>query len=101
MERVLQRKSNARLADARLAGNQHHLAFSLLRLRPTPPQQLEFFLAANQRRQACGAQRLEPAFDAARAEHAPRLACAKFAAVEQVADQAPRGLVDHDRVRAC
>ena len=35
----------ARFADARFSGEQHHLAFASLRFRPTPQQQFEFFFA--------------------------------------------------------
>ena len=58
---LIQRGLQARLADARLAGDQHHAPLAGFRLRPAPKQQLEFLLAADQRGQPGCAQRLEAA----------------------------------------
>ena len=44
-------------------------AFAFLRLPPAPQQQLDLLLATDQRRQVGRMMRLEPALDAARAEH--------------------------------
>ena len=44
-EAFQQRSRQSRLADARFTGEQHHLAFAGLRLRPAPQQQFEFFFA--------------------------------------------------------
>src|SRR5437016_5091700 len=59
-----------RLADARLAGNQYHPSFAGLCLLPAPPQQLDFFVAPDERR-LLRAQGLEPAHLAAFAQHPP------------------------------
>src|ERR1700738_2902587 len=39
-----------RLADARLAGNQHYPSFAAFCLLPAPPQQLDFLVAPDERR---------------------------------------------------
>jgi hypothetical protein len=70
-EPLLQRADDARLADARLARQQHHAAVARLRLMPVPEQQLQLALAADQRHQARGVQRLEPALEGAGAQHLP------------------------------
>ena len=59
-----------RLADSWLAGNQHHPSFAGFCLLPTPPQQLDFFVAPDERRLP-RAQGLEPAQFAAFAQHSP------------------------------
>ena len=53
--------------DAGFPGEQHHLAFASLRLRPAPEQQFEFFLATNKFGQSTRVQGLEAALSAARA----------------------------------
>ena len=58
-----QRRRQPRLPDARLAGEQHHLAFADLCLRPAPQQQFEFFFAADEVSQAARMESLEAAFD--------------------------------------
>src|SRR6516164_11343512 len=95
---LFQRRGDARLADARLARDQHDLSVPRLGARPAAQQQIDLLLAANQRAQCRSAQRLEPALDDTLPQHLPaadRLGaargfdCAELAAVEQVADQAP------------
>ena len=44
------RDSESRLADARLAGNQHHASFTALRLLPAADQQLDFLVTPDERR---------------------------------------------------
>ena len=44
------RRGEPRLADARLAGNQHHAALAALRLLPAAQQQRDFLLAPEERR---------------------------------------------------
>ena len=61
-EAFQQRGREPRFADAGLAGEQHHLAFAGLCLRPAPQQQFEFFFAPDQLSQAAYVQRLEAAF---------------------------------------
>ena len=54
------RRREPRLADARLAGDQHHPPFAALRLLPAAEQQLDFLVTPDERRRP-RAQRLEPA----------------------------------------
>ena len=100
---LFQRRGNARLADARLAGDQHDLAASRLGARPAPQQQSKLFIAANQRGQCRSPQRLEPALANIFAQYLPaagRLGatgsfeCAELPIVEQAAGQAPGGGLD-------
>ena len=107
-EAIFQRGSEARLADAGLAAEQHDAAFASLRLAPAVQQQCEFVFATEQRCAAAGAQRLETTVDRALAQHAPdpdRLLvaldcrCADIATIEQPADEVPRALVDHHLIR--
>ena len=58
-----QRCRQPRLADARLAGQQHHLAFAGLCLRPAPQQQFEFFFPPDKFGQSARVQSLEAALD--------------------------------------
>ena len=44
------------------AGEQHHLAFAGLRLRPAPQQQFEFFFPPDKLSQAARVESLEAAF---------------------------------------
>jgi hypothetical protein len=52
-----------RLADARFAREQHHLAFAGLRFRPPPQQQFEFFFPSYKLRDAARVESIETAFD--------------------------------------
>ena len=65
-----------RLADARLAGDQHHPPFAALRLLPAAQQQLEFLVAPDERRLP-RAQGLEAAYHPALAERPARRAAAR------------------------
>src|SRR6516165_8772314 len=60
----------ARFADTRLAGDQHHTPCAGLRLLPAPQQQVELLVAANER---CGprTQCLKAADDPALTDHTP------------------------------
>ena len=100
----------ARLADARLARDQHHLALAPFGLAPAVEQPLEFRLAADERGQAG----YPPGFEAARrcalAEHLPhpnpgretlQPALAEVAALEQAAEQAACTRSDDDAVWPC
>ena len=108
VEFVFQRRGQPGFADARFAAKQHHAAFAVLDLRPAPPQQLHFLLAADQRRETCRPQRLEPAGNRALAQHSPgadrlletlqRGRCDGFV-VETIAGEPPCRCVDHDRIR--
>ncbi len=70
-----QRRDQAGLADAGLARQQHDAALALFSLLPTPQQQVQLLLAADQWGQCCGAaaQCLEAAFDSALGQDAPGL----------------------------
>ena len=97
---------NARLADTGLARQQHHAALALADLVPSPAQERDFLLAADE---GCrlAAQRLEAAFDDRDALHlvgfhrsgeAFHLDTDRSGEIEQVADQAPSGLRDQNPV---
>jgi len=53
----------ARLANARFAGQEHHLAFAGLCLRPASQQQLKFFFPTDKLGQSGRVHSLEAAFD--------------------------------------
>ena len=62
-EAFQQRSRQSRFADARFAGEQHHLAFAGLCLRPAAQQEFEFFFPPDEFSQAARVQSLEAAFD--------------------------------------
>ena len=76
-EAFQQRRREPRLADTGLAGEQHHLTFAGLCLRPAPQQQFEFFFPTDERGQAARVQRLEAALHRSSAAAPPRLAPAR------------------------
>src|SRR6516225_5652726 len=97
----------ARFADPRLAGDQHHPPLAGLRLLPAPRQEVELLVAADQ---WCGSrtQGLEAARDPALADHAPgRLWLGKTGErlgpeildLEQGADLSPGALGNDQGVR--
>ena len=61
-EAFQQRSRQARFADARFTGEQHHLAFAGLCFRPAPQQQFEFFFPSDKLGQAARVESLEAAF---------------------------------------
>src|SRR6516162_5256237 len=70
LKALRQCRGQARLADARLAGDQHHTPFAELRLLPAPQKQVELLVAADQwcdPRTQC----FEAADDPALADHTP------------------------------
>src|SRR5580704_2373119 len=108
MEAFLQRRGDARLAEAGFAGDEHDLAIPGLGARPAPHQQVDLLIAIDQRGQRRTAQRLEPACDAAWAQYLPRrdrhgdaldLDDAEVAVVEEIADQPTCGSADDDSIR--
>ena len=108
LEPPAQRPNEARLADAGLARQQHHLAVALLGSLPVLEQQADLMLATDKRRQACPVQRLEPALGGAFPDHAPRPhrngkalqgLQAEFGELEQPANQLPGAGGDHHRAR--
>src|SRR5215471_4843187 len=58
-----QRRCEPRLANARLAGQKHYLAFSAPCLCPMPQQYFDLFIATNELGKSAGVQSLETAFD--------------------------------------
>ena len=70
-EALRQCRSDARLADAGFARDQHDLAVARLGARPAAQQQVDLLVAADQRGQRRSAQRLEPARDDARTQYLP------------------------------
>src|SRR6516162_127521 len=96
-------RSDARLADARLARDQYDLAVARRGARPPSQQQADLFVTANQPGHLRSAQCLEAARHDTLTQHLPtpywlgvavRVQCAEFAAIEQVADQTPGGRLD-------
>src|SRR6516225_12161073 len=101
-------RDDARLADARLAGDQHDLAVARLGARPAAQEQIDFLVAAEQLAQRRSAQRLEPALDGARTHHLPSrhrrsdalyLDRAEIAVLEEITDQPARPRSDNDSTR--
>ena len=108
VEALRQCRAQARLADAGLAGDQHHLAVAGLGALPAPQQKFDLLVAADQPAQRRAAQRLEPALHRARTQHLPSrhrrgdaldLDGAEIAVLEEIADQPARARGDDDRVR--
>src|SRR6185312_451760 len=98
----------ARLADAGLADQKHHLPLTAPRLLPAVEQQRDLDVAADQRAERARAQRLETAVAAALADDAPgryrhsealELVAAEAGALEELADELPRARADHHGAR--
>src|SRR6516162_7914905 len=70
LETLPNHRRQARFANTRLSREQHDPPAAILGLLPEPQQTIELFFAADERCLA-GAQRLEPAVDAARARYQP------------------------------
>jgi hypothetical protein len=66
LEALFQRRDDARLADSRLAGDQHDLAVARLGADPAAQQQVDLLVAADQRAQRRSAQGFEPTRNDAR-----------------------------------
>ena len=107
-EAFQQRSRQSRLADARFAREQHHLAFAGLRLRPAPQQQFEFFFPPDKLGQAARVESLEAAFDRSRSQcrpssHRPcdalEVLRSKVLKLEQIAHELPSALRNDDAVR--
>ena len=107
-EMLLHRRQQPRLADPRLAREQHHLALAALGPLPAPQQQAHLLLAPDQREQGRGVERLEPARRRADAEDPVRpdrlgealgLDAAEIGALEEAADEPARAGGDDDAVR--
>ena len=108
LEPLAQRAQDAALADAGFARQQHHLAFAVLRLRPAAQQQIQFLVAADQRRQRASAvMGIEAAFRRQGTLHPPgvngfgdpfQVVFAKIAQFKGIADQAAGRGGDDDLV---
>jgi hypothetical protein len=101
-------RGDTRLADARLAGDQYDLAVARLGARPPAQQQVDLFVAANQRGQFRSVQCLEAAGYDTLTQHLPmaywpgvavRVECAEIVAIEQIADQTPGDGLDRHSAR--
>jgi tetratricopeptide (TPR) repeat protein len=95
MEALIQFRAEARLANSRFTGHQHHLAVAGLGVGPAPQRLIDFLVTADQWCQRRPAQRLEPALNGAGAQHLPSryrpgepadLDRAEISVVEQTAD---------------
>ena len=73
LDTAAQFAQDAALADARLAGQQHHLAFAVLRQVPALEQQAELLLAADKIGQPAAAHRFEAALGRRRGLDRPGL----------------------------
>ena len=91
-------------------GEQHHLTFAGLCLRPAPQQQFEFFFAPDKLGQAARVQSLEAALHRSWSQrrpgsHRPRDAlevlCSKVLKLEQIAHELPGALRNDHAVRLC
>src|SRR5262245_4812481 len=106
LDALRQHHAEARFADARLPRNQHHPPLAGFRLLPAPQQQIELFVATEQRRRL-RAQRLEPAEDVAFPDNAPgalgfakagKLLRSEILDLEQGADLSACTLCNDERV---
>src|SRR6516165_5061749 len=104
---VLKGAYQARLPDPRLARDQHDAAVAGLDLPPAPQQQVEFFIASDQRGQCLPAQRREAAFDSAGTDDSPhrngfdqtlRNDSPGLGVIEQAAYEVAGARANHDRV---
>ena len=97
-----------RLADARLARDQHHSSFAALRLLPTADKQLDFLVTPDEGSQASCMQRFEPAFHRTCAQYRPgvhrpgdalEVLCPKVLKLEQIAEQFSRAFGNDHPIR--
>jgi hypothetical protein len=102
--------SDARLADAGLAGEQHHPTLAELSLTPTAQQQLHLLLPASERGQRARAPRVKAADPGRLAAHLPRMHRLRLplhldgmerAAVEHLPHEPPRAGRNNDLARRC
>ena len=108
LQAAAQLAEDAALADARLAGQKHHLPFTILRQIPALHQQADFVLAADEARQTAGTNRLEAAlgnrepFDRPGRNRRGKtldLMPAEVAKLEEIAEQSAGRGGDDDRIR--
>ena len=106
---LFQCKGYARLADSRFARDQHDLSVACLGTLPAAQQQVDLFVAADERAQRRSVQSREPALHRAFLKHLPtpyRFAIGahdriELAAFEQITEQVPGRALDHHGVRFC
>ena len=107
VQAILQRRGDARLADAGFARDQHDLAVARLGARPAAQQQVDLLVAPDQPGQRRSAQCLEPARDGTRPQHLPGrhrpgdtldLDGSEIAILEEIADQPARARGDKDGI---
>ena len=108
LEPSAQLAHEARLADAGLAREQHHLPLAVRGLPPAAEQQGNLLLATDQRREARGLARLEAAFRTTfafdppggeRLGEAPQALRAEVGQLEQAAQEPARRLADDHAAR--
>jgi len=97
------------IADACLAGEEHHLAFAVFCSFPAPPQQFEFFLPTDEGSHAARVQCLEAACYGARPQRRPSPHClaepleivsgAEVLQLEKIAKKPACAVADDDCVR--
>ncbi len=107
-EPLAKRAQNAALADPGFTRQQHHLAFAVPRLRPPAQQQIQFLVAAHQRRHRTNAVTgIEAAFRHQGTLHPPgvnrfgdpfQVMFAKIAQFERVTDQSTGRGGDNDLI---
>ena len=104
---ILQRRGEARLADAGFARDQHDLAIAGLGTHPAAQQQVDLLVAPDQPGQRRSAQCLEAARDGTRTQYLPGrhrrgntldLDGAEIANLEEIADQPARARGDNDGI---
>src|SRR6516165_12806939 len=108
LEALPQCRGDTRLADTRLAGDEHDVTVASLGARPAAQQQVYLLFATNQWGQRRSAQRLEPTPDSARTQYLPDrhrrgdaldLDAAEVAILEEITEQPARAGGDDDRLR--
>src|SRR5262249_32077448 len=109
-EAFKQCRRKARLANARFAGQEHHLAFPGLYLRPAPQQQFEFFFPSDKFGQASCVEGIKSALDRGWSQHRPgshstcdtfEFLITKVLKLEQVTHEPASGLRNGHTVRLC
>jgi hypothetical protein len=103
-----QRCRQSRLADTCLAGEQHYLAFTALRLRPAPYQQFGLFFSSDEVSKAARVESLEAALRRTRPQRCPgsnrrrnafEFLRPKVFKLEQIAEQFSGAFANDDHVR--
>jgi len=110
LEPLLQCNDEPRFTQPGLCREQHHLPLSALCPLPAEPQQFQFLVAPNQRRQSGRVKRLEAALNRAHPEHLPclyrrvetlRLDSPEIAVLEEAPQKPTCARRDDDTARFC